>query len=424
MEEKQTLRLNYSFLTFQGRVNLKTPDMEFWIIVDYSSDIHAPTSLSPNFPTFFGRRIGGSAMKCALQKFDLKKRPYLGPTSLDDSLAFILANLGYVGPGMTVFEPFMGTGSIGLALAHFGAFVLGADIDPRVLKGDMYAGADQDWVPKGNERRDVRANFEFYGLPIPELVRMDAHLFDRHLTLDSAKEGLFQAIVTDPPYGIRAGARKSGRKGIVDYSLTAEQRVDHIPSTQTYAVEEVMLDLLHNAARSLVMNGRLVYLIPTTYDFTINDLPRHPCLVIEDICHQPLSARHGRRAVIMRKHRAWSEEAEVDFLSYKQSILSGQDDGFGLLMGKLQAALAGNAYENENVVKKLSNCGERRRQSKEFRRKLREAGLAYPVNPNSTRHRLSKKELKRLERQANENENGQEDEVDLKEVEVETTGEV
>lgn len=48
---------------------------------------------------------------------------------------------------------------------------------------------------------------------------------------------------------------------------------------------------------------------------------------------------------------AWSEEAEVDFLSYKQSILSGQDDGFGLLMGKLQAALAGNAYENENVVK-------------------------------------------------------------------------
>lgn len=74
------------------------------------------------------------------------------------------------------------------------------------------------------------------------------------------------------------------------------------------------------------------------------------------------------------------------------------------------------------LCRKLSNCGERRRQSKEFRRKLREAGLAYPVNPNSTRHRLSKKELKRLEREANKNENEQQDEDDLQE--VETTGEV
>jgi tRNA (guanine10-N2)-methyltransferase len=59
--------------------------------------------------------------------------------------------------------------------------------------------------------------------------------------------------LNDPPYGIRAGARKSGRKDTVSYSISEEKRFDHIPSTQNYPVEEVMLDLLHTAASSLVM---------------------------------------------------------------------------------------------------------------------------------------------------------------------------
>jgi tRNA (guanine10-N2)-methyltransferase len=64
---------------------------------------------------------------------------------------------------------------------------------------------------------------------------------------------MFDVIVTDPPYGIRAGAKKSGKKGGVAYTIEKERRFDHIPSTQTYAVEEVMLDLLHTAAKLLVM---------------------------------------------------------------------------------------------------------------------------------------------------------------------------
>ncbi len=41
---------------------------------------------------------------------------------------------------------------------------------------------------------------------------------------------------------------------------------------------QVMLDLLHTSARSLVTGGRLAYLIPTTYDFSEADLPVHPCM--------------------------------------------------------------------------------------------------------------------------------------------------
>lgn len=43
---------------------------------------------------------------------------------------------------MLAYEPFVGTGSIVVALAHLGVFCVGSDIDPRVLRGDMYAGKD------------------------------------------------------------------------------------------------------------------------------------------------------------------------------------------------------------------------------------------------------------------------------------------
>jgi tRNA (guanine10-N2)-methyltransferase len=65
-------------------------------------------------------------------------------------------------------------------------------------------------------------------------------------------EGYFDVIVSDPPYGIRAGAKKTGKVAPVTYTIPEERRHDHIPSTQRYPVEEVMLDLLHTAARSLV----------------------------------------------------------------------------------------------------------------------------------------------------------------------------
>ena len=34
-----------------------------------------------------------------------------------------------------MYDPFVGTGSIALACQHFGATVIGSDIDMRVLKG-------------------------------------------------------------------------------------------------------------------------------------------------------------------------------------------------------------------------------------------------------------------------------------------------
>lgn len=234
MEQKQTIRNQFRFLSFQGPVQIKTPDLECWIILDYSRyvlttppnshnlDFNEQNELIQNItkPCYFCHKIANGGMKLELQKYSLKKRLYLGPTSLDDSLAFILTNLGQGMKGMIAYEPFVGTGSIPVALSHHGIFCIGSDIDPRVLRGDMYAGKDassssskkssKSKQETATKKRDVMSNFDIYELPRPELVRMDHHLLDRHFHLEHAAEGFFDIIVTDPPYGIRAGAKKSG----------------------------------------------------------------------------------------------------------------------------------------------------------------------------------------------------------------------
>ena len=192
--------------------------------------------------------IRSFSLRQHIRKYDLKNRIYLGPTSLDHALAFLMANLALVRGGMMVLDPFVGTGSILVALGHFGAFCMGTDIDIRVLKGEMYAGtlvtlsnfiflffsvfpcicfalpviacdlfAFAYLINSGNGDRSIKRgifeNFDAYKLPAPDLIRMDNHLFDRHILIGNSSlpgEGVFEAIVTDPPYGIRAGAKKSG----------------------------------------------------------------------------------------------------------------------------------------------------------------------------------------------------------------------
>jgi len=48
-------------------------------------------------------------------RYSLKKRPYLGPTSTDHELALLMANQAKCTAGDLVYDPFVGTGSIALA---------------------------------------------------------------------------------------------------------------------------------------------------------------------------------------------------------------------------------------------------------------------------------------------------------------------
>lgn len=56
---------------------------------------------------------------------------------------------------------------------------------------------------------------------------------------------------------IRAGARKSGREGEARV-VKPEERVDHMPHTQNYPVEDVLVDLLEvSAGRDRAADCRL-----------------------------------------------------------------------------------------------------------------------------------------------------------------------
>ncbi|CAN0492331.1 unnamed protein product, partial [Laminaria digitata] len=60
---------------------------------------------------YFGRQVAEGNRE-AVTAFDLKKRPYLGPTSMDNELALVMANMALAGKGKLCFDPFVGTGSI------------------------------------------------------------------------------------------------------------------------------------------------------------------------------------------------------------------------------------------------------------------------------------------------------------------------
>lgn len=110
--------------------------------MDFSDNLTIPFECNyPEVPCYFGRLLAdNNGMKDTLNKYDLKKRLYLGPTSLDHSLALIMCNLARVKKNDFVYDPFVGTASILIGASHLGSMCFGSDIDIRVLKGGMYAG--------------------------------------------------------------------------------------------------------------------------------------------------------------------------------------------------------------------------------------------------------------------------------------------
>jgi len=82
--------------------------------------------------------------------------------------------------------------------------------------------------------------------------------------------------------------------------------------------------------------------------------------------------------VVLRKVEKYSADMRSRFLAYKEDVLSGKDDGFGILMAKLERELASDAHINTKVVKNASQCCLKRKQKREKRIKLREMGQIGP----------------------------------------------
>lgn len=149
---------------------------------------------------------------------------------------------------------------------------------------------------------------------------------------------MFDAIICDPPYGVRAGGRKSGGrkllKGIISpYTVPDDKRVGHIPSTAPYSLTECVHDLLDLAGQMLVMGGRLVFFYPVLREdgSTEPHFPEHPCFKLLAISEQILSFRYSRYLLTMVKTGLYTkeiaEEATKMHLDFKENHLKWLEEG-------------------------------------------------------------------------------------------------
>ena len=108
----------------------------------------------------------------------------------------------------------------------------------------------------------------------------------------------FDAIVTDPPYGIRESSQHITPSAVAS---ATDDLDDSIPR-EKYDLASIYVDLLNFADVYLHVGGRLVFWMPThimTYDEKL--LPTHPCFKLVANDEQQLNRTVSRRLITMIK---------------------------------------------------------------------------------------------------------------------------
>lgn len=201
VEKRREIMGSFTYMNMKGPIQMKNPDQEFCIVEEYMDDIEAAArgvsqSEEPR-KIFLGRKLGNSC-RDDMVKYDLKKRRYIGTTSMDAELSLVTANMALAAPGKLFYDPFVGTGSFIVCAAHFGALTMGSDIDGRSFRG------------KDLTKIGIFENFVQYGT---ESKYIDTFASDLTNT-PFRRTGFLDGIVCDPPYGVREGLRVLGqRKG-------------------------------------------------------------------------------------------------------------------------------------------------------------------------------------------------------------------
>ncbi|XP_052246115.1 tRNA (guanine(10)-N2)-methyltransferase homolog [Dreissena polymorpha] len=286
--------LPHEVLAFEGRVDLKNHQHAYHIIEDYGSTMGKPTKEPEQ--VFFAKWIA-DGQRDKINEFHLQKRHFIANTSMDAALSMIMANLAKVGPNMVVLDPFVGSGSLLVSAAAKGAYVMGTDIDYLLLHAKSRPSRCN--MKKRQSDESVYSNLHQYGLEKHFLNVLVADASKPHMWREQT---FYDAIITDPPYGIREGAKK------IDFnptlSLTDEQRNGgtHIAQRTEYHLSDIFRDLLNFAARYLHVNGRLVYWFPVQlHTYAEGNIPSHPCLRLVHNCEQKLNSKVGRRLITMEK---------------------------------------------------------------------------------------------------------------------------
>lgn len=149
-EDQLSIINSFSYLGFEGPIDMKNASVQFAVHEDYGSTQYVPGMTPVREHIYMGRLVAPGS-RDLVNTYNLKKRKYLGTTSMDAELSLVMANQALAASGKLVYDPFVGTGSFLFTCAHFGAYTLGSDIDGRQIRG------------KG-EGKSVKANVEQYQL--------------------------------------------------------------------------------------------------------------------------------------------------------------------------------------------------------------------------------------------------------------------
>ena len=218
-------------------------------------------------------------------QFTLKKRVFINKTSMEAGVAILSAVQALASKGKIIYDPFCGSGSLLIACASLGAYVFGSDLDFKAMTEQGYR----------KESTSIYSNFEQY-----HLTKNFIGLMQLDFMQDKIRNPQLDAIVTDPPYGIR------------EKIIAGEQKLSPL--------YPLLLRLYEFSAKNLKVGGRLVYWLPCGYDLNEeNDLPKHPALKLISNSQQYLTSRYCRHLLTYEK--TCESDAKVEFSNMDASWL-------------------------------------------------------------------------------------------------------
>ncbi|KAH8824086.1 S-adenosyl-L-methionine-dependent methyltransferase [Flagelloscypha sp. PMI_526] len=292
-KEQRAIMESFGYMDWQGEIRLRDPEVILTVWEEWQRHTDKPSTLRQ---IFFGRLLYHSTARPLIAKFDVKKRAFYGNTSMESEMSLLMANQALAAPGKVMYDPFTGTGSMIYTAAHFGATFFGSDIDGRQMRGKQPSSIG------------IHRALKQYNLPSTSLI--DLATFD--ITWNPWRCGdLFDAIVCDPPYGVRAGAKTLGRKREfseekmkvhLDHRQN-QPEAQYIPPTKPYELAVLVRDLVLLARWLLKPGGRLVFFLPTVNeDYQEIDIHDFICSHMELVANSVQDfGSWARRLVTIRK---------------------------------------------------------------------------------------------------------------------------
>ena len=185
LDSRQLVDVLGTWYTKNRPVDLKYPDIELRALVTNTSAYVGVKKAEVDTSQYQQRRV--------------HHRPFFSPISLHPKLARGLVNLAGVRKGDTVLDPFCGTGGILLEAGLLGAYVIGNDVEKKMIEG-------------------CKKTLEFYKIDNAEFLCYDIGNIPSQVSK-------VDAVVTDFPYGRATTTKGEQRSALYDRAFETITKV-------------------------------------------------------------------------------------------------------------------------------------------------------------------------------------------------------